>query len=51
MKVRVKLSNGDSEIIVEANPRYRDFESITRRIVKEAIESALLMGVVRRKEK
>ena len=48
MKVVVRLSNGDSEIVVEANPRYRDFERMTERIVRQVINSALDMGVVRR---
>lgn len=50
MKVTVKMSNGDSEIVVEANPRYRDFERMTKRIVRQVIDSALDMGLVRRKE-
>lgn len=50
MKVRVKFTNGNDEIVLEANPRMRDFEGVVQRMVREAVDSALAMGIVRRKE-
>jgi len=47
MKVKVRLEHNGIEISVEANPRLRDFETTTARIVKTAIKHALTMGIVK----
>ena len=48
MKVIVRLEHNDIEIRIEANPRMRDFESSTNRIVEQAVKSALRMGIVKK---
>jgi hypothetical protein len=46
MKVKVRLEYNGIEICIEANPRLRDFESTTNKIVQQAIKHALKMGIV-----
>ena len=48
MKVKVRVGHGDREIVVEANPRVRDFESTTKRIVEQVIESGLRLGILQK---
>jgi len=47
MKLIIKFGNGNSEIRIEANPRLRDFESTTERVVEQAIKSGLRMGLIK----
>ena len=51
MKVIVKAGHLAVEIIVEANPRYRDFERTTKRIVEQVVESGLRMGIFQKGSK
>ena len=50
MKVIVKVGHLDLQIIVEANPRLRDFNSTTNRIVEQVIKSGLRMGIFQKED-
>ena len=51
MKVTVRAGHLDLQIVVEANPRYRDFERTTKRIVEQVVESGLRMGIFQKGSK
>ena len=45
MKVIIKSEHLGTEIIVEANPRLRDFETTMNRIVRVVIKQGLALGI------
>lgn len=51
MKVVVKAKHLETEIIVEANPRLRDLESTTDKIVRVVITEGLALGIFTKKKK
>jgi hypothetical protein len=51
MKVRIKYVSNDCEFVIEANPRLRDLESTTKRIVNVTIDSTIKLGLATRADK
>ena len=50
MKVIVKAEHNGIVISVEANPRLRDVESTTNRIVEQVIKSGLRLGIFQKED-
>jgi len=48
MKVIIKAKHLGTEIIVEANPRMRDFESTINRIVRQVSKQGIALGIFRK---
>jgi hypothetical protein len=51
MKVRIKYGSDNNEFVIEANPRLRDLESTTKRIVNVTIDSIVRLGFATRADK